>query len=257
MLATTNSTRDSAPVCAGLASDSHVRSVIVRLMLLLCIVPMFGCSELRPRVDSEISNKVVAGSVGLLPRYTYVKPDGQNVKADDKSYYLNAYQAVGADQVAVRNSIISDLMSIVDHDYFRFEENVRSDRAYKDALVTITSIALTATASAMGGGAAKTLSAIDTGLKGANAAIDKEAFVNQTTVALINQMNADRDSIATTIVKSRTKTIAEYPLETGLQDVGRYFMAGTLTHAIVALGARAGADAATEKVQLQEAKDAK
>jgi hypothetical protein len=257
MLATAHSARHSAPLCEDLASDSHIRSLLNSLVLLLCIVPVLGCSELRPRVDSEISNKAVAGSVGLPPRYTYVKPDGQNVKADDKSYYLNAYTAQGADQVAVRNSILSDLMSIVDHDFFRFEEDIRSDRAYKDALVTITSIVLTATATAMGGGAAKTLSAIDTGLKGANAAIDKEAFVNQTTVALINQMNADRDSIATAIVNSRTKKIDEYPLETGLQDIGRYFMAGTLTHAIVALGAAAGADAADKKAKLQTATNAK
>lgn len=157
-------------------------------------------------------------------------------------------------QKAVRNSILFELMSIVDEDFAEYQKAVRSDRAYKDTLVTITSLALTGTAAAVGGGAAATLAAIDTGIKGANAAIDKNAFNDTAPNILLNQMQTDRDNIAAIIYAGMSKSTAVYTLEEGLRDVGNYYRAGSVTAAVIALANKTAADSATAKDLAADAK---
>jgi hypothetical protein len=103
------------------------------------------------------------------------------------NYFKNAI-GQAKDKKAERNRVLFELLGIVDDEYARFEITLRSDRTLKDILVTIVSLGLTGTATLASEGTAHTLAAIDTGMKGANAAVDSNAFRDKAPELIINTM---------------------------------------------------------------------
>ena len=215
-----------------------------------------GCSELWPRLDiaqvgSNQSNASLGWykarpPLGLKLHYNYSDPSSVD-------YFRSRYDAA-SDKQAERNSILFELMAIVDEDYSEYEKAVRTDRVYKDSLVAITSLALSGTATAMGGGAAATLAAIDTGIKGANAVVDKNAFSDQAPNILLNQMRTVRDNQATTIYKSMDSSVGDYSLDAGIRDISHYYRAGSVTAAVVALAAKTATESEKAKTDANDAK---
>ena len=227
-------------------------------------IGLTGCSEMWPRLDVQqvgtadqsVSWYVAKPPLGLKLHYSYSESKSPSDSKSASVYFRTAYDSVktDAEKKVVRNSIIFELMAIVDEDYFQYEKSVRSDRAYKDIIVGITSIALTATATGMGGGAAKTLSGIDTGIKGSNALVDKVAFGDEAPNILLNQMRTVRDGVAEKIYKAMEASVSDYPLDEAIRDVARYYQAGSVTSALVSLAATT---AVTSQEKSKAAADAK
>lgn len=196
------------------------------IICVLCFV-LCGCSEFRGRM------KLPKSSLGYT--YDYNTPTNTN-------YFRKRYEAA-TDKEAERNRIVFELMGAVDEDFSKFERALRSDRAYKDIAVKWTSIGLTAGASLASQGAANILAAIDTGLKGANEAVDKNAFRDNTPEVLINKMRAKRAEMASQIYESMNKKVGAYPLEAAIRDVSRYYSEGFVTSALAALAASTAIEA--------------
>lgn len=143
---------------------------------------------------------------------------------------------------------------MVDDEFHDFARRMRSDRAYKDTIAKVASLSLTGTASLVGGNASKTLAAIDTGLKGANAAVDLSVFRDYAPELLVNSMEARRAEVANEIFDGMAKGADQYPLHAGIRDVVSYFNQGSVTAALSALVADTADKAKKAKTKAETAK---
>jgi len=199
-----------------------------------------GCSELR--------TKPAYVKTLVLPMHNFERAEKSKIATTTEPLenFRDAY-AKAADDAArkqLRNRYAFNLLGMVDAEYSDFEKDLRSDRARKDVFVDWTSIALTAAATVTGTSHVKTiLAAIDTGLKGANASVDKNVFQQKGTESLINQMRADRAAIADRIYVGLNKEVVAYPLEAMLRDIVAYYSAGSVTSALVSLANVSAAEA--------------
>jgi hypothetical protein len=204
-------------------------------LFIFCILfAASGCSELN-REKSPVS--IV--KIGTTFSYTSPATTGKKTSTENGPYFRTAYtSAAGNDiaQKAVRAAIAHDLMREIDEEYHKFERALRSDRAYKDVVTQFGSIGLSAAATVTGTSSVKSiLSVIDTGLKGANATIDKTVFWEKASETLISQMRASRAKVANQIFQGLDKSPSAYPLEALLRDIGSYYDAGNVTSALVDL----------------------
>jgi hypothetical protein len=173
-----------------------------------------------------------------LPSFNYTSPRAAN-------YYLTAYdKATPADKAKVRNAILNDLMAVIDLNYHEFETRLRSDKALKDTSAEIVTLGLTAASTAVGGNEVKTiLSAIATGVVGANSSLDKNVLQNNTIQALELEMRALRAEKERDLLSGMADSDAHYPLQSGIRDVIAYYYAGSLTDAMLGLVEKTGSDA--------------
>jgi len=204
------------------------------------MVGLIGCSEFR----NDINLKKQEGFLGSKLTYDYETPGKSTAPKYFKDEYTNAS---AADKKAVRNRILFELVGVVDADYNNFEMSLRSDRAYKDTIAQIASLALSGVGVTAGASAARTLAAVDTGLKGANSTIDAEVFRDKASEFLINTMRANRSDVLTKIYQGMHKEDNVYPLEAGINDIVKYYHEGTVTSALVSLAGKLSAQAETSK----------
>lgn len=208
----------------------------------MCLLAAGGCSLFgpsKPKLIKGLQKETSSHYVYVLPRHS--KSTATQPRADGRQYYRDAYDAIGANQEQVRDEIVYDLMGIIDTNYRNYEMALRDDRNVKDLGSTLVAMGLTSAATVVGGEELKTiLSAIATGVLAANASVDKQLFHEFATEAIINEMRARRDEVATTIISSlKTQDPASYPLEAGLRDIVNYYYTGTVTNALQSLVAQA------------------
>jgi hypothetical protein len=186
-----------------------------------------------------------------LPSFNYTSPRAAN-------YYLTVYNnAALADKARVRNAILNDLMSVIDLNYHEFEAGLRTDKALKDASAEIVTLGLTAASTAVGGEEVKTiLSAIATGVVGANSSLDRNVLQNNTVQALELEMRALRAEKERDLLNGMADTDAHYPLQSGIRDVIAYYYAGSLTDAMLGLVGKTGSDAQANLASTAEVRKA-
>lgn len=99
--------------------------------------------------------------------------------------------------------------------------------------------------------ASTALSAASSGVVGAKAAFDRNAFLDKTLPTLLATMVAQRKDVLVTIRASLALDIDEYPLTLALTDLDRYYQAGTLPGALTAVAQNAGsvAEAADDRLK--------
>ncbi|HMP81129.1 MAG TPA: hypothetical protein PKA41_00305 [Verrucomicrobiota bacterium] len=202
-----------------------------------------GCSTVGPDKPQILNAK-------RLPSFDYTVTTSSN-------YYLTVYNDAGMNRAQVRNSILNDLMAVVDFNYHEYELVLRDDKTLKDIGVDLATLGLTAAATASGAQQTKTiLSAIATGVIGANASIDKHAFQNNTIQALQLQMRAMRAEKEKLLLQGMAKPDAAYPLQSGIRDIIAYYYAGTITDALTGLVSQTGSEAISKKDEADKARKA-
>lgn len=92
-------------------------------------------------------------------------------------------------------------------------------------------------------GASQALSAAVTGIEGAKAAFDKQAFFENTITTLFAAMDANRKTIQVKIRKGLARPVANYPLTQAMADLEDYYIAGTIPGALISINADSGAKA--------------
>jgi hypothetical protein len=216
-----------------------ISTVVAGCILSLCFV---GCS-------TTGSPKPALISATRLPSFNYTVIRATN-------YYLAVYNnAVPTEKVKVRNAILNDLMAVIDFNYHEFEVQLHSEKVLKNTTADIVTLGLTAASTAVGGAEAKTiLSAIATGVVGANTALDKNVFQNNTVEALELEMRSLRALKEQDLINGMADTDAHYPLQSGIRDVIAYYYAGSLTDAMLGLVEKTGADAQANRANATEAR---
>ena len=205
--------------------------ICVHLCVSVACLVLTGCSTVRATKPALINS-------ARLPSFNYTSPRAAN-------YYLTVYDnAAPADKAKVRNAILNDLMATIDLNYHEFEARLRTDKAVKDTAAEIVTLGLTAASTAVGGEEAKTiLSAIATGVVGANSSLDKNILQNNTIQTLELEMRALRAEREHDLLNGMADTDAHYPLQSGIRDVIAYYYAGSLTDAMLGLVEKTGSEA--------------
>lgn len=224
---------------AGRVASVRAAMVVAGCLLSLCLV---GCSTTR-------SLKPTLISATRLPSFNYNSARASN-------FYLTAYDnAAPAEKVKVRNAILNDLMAVIDFNYHEFETRLRSDKAIKDTSTEIATLGLTAASTAVGGAEVKTiLSAIATGVVGANSSLDKNVLQNNTVETLELEMRSLRAEKEQDLINGMADTDAHYPLQSGIRDVIAYYYAGSLTDAMLGLVEKTSAAAQVSRANATEAR---
>ncbi len=152
------------------------------------------------------------------------------------------------DKRLTRNEIIDDLRGIINQNYRDYEVALRSDKSIKDLVATLSTLGLTGAATTTGGVALKSiLSAIATGVVGANAAIDKTIFKDQSLEAIrfeMRRLRADREKL---INEGMKRPVDAYTLNHALDDLVEYYNAGFVTRALDSIVLSAGTQANTSQ----------
>ena len=209
----------------------------------LCLIAT-GCCATRATKPALIN-------AGRLPAFNYTNPKSSN-------YYLTVYDnAALTEKGRVRNTILNDLMAVIDFNYHEFEVRLHEDKTLKDTSTEIVTLGLTAASTAVGGAEVKTiLSAIATGVVGANSSLDKNILQNNTVQALELEMRSLRAQKERDLIVGMADTDAHYPLQSGIRDVIAYYYAGSLTDAMLGLVEKTGSDAAASRMTASEARKA-
>lgn len=213
-----------------------------RPLIFTTIYLLSGCTTIP--VPVKLHTPVQTKSIEALQvQYTYLYLPENSREA---KYFRNAYSSANAtEKPAIRNRIIYELLTAIDDNYFVFESNLRETAGMKDTVVDWLSLTLTGAASISTGGAPRILAAIDTGLKGANASVDKNMLGAMVPTLLINRMRADRSDIEKKLYTSMKLTDSEYPLEAALRDIVNYWAQGSVTAAMSSLAAATAKQADT------------
>lgn len=201
--------------------------------LVLASLALAGCESFRGAPSEVISASEEVET--LRPYFT----DSQL-----KAYYDLPFDADEEQKRRFRNQIISTRMLAVDRRYSDFVIDLSKSVRGGDFATSLTSIALTGTATLLKVELVKNiLTSIDTGLKGATQAFSKDILLERTLTVLTQQMDAERTRVATTIWSSLSKSTTEFPLALALGKVDDYYRAGTLNVALASAEASASNEA--------------
>lgn len=141
-----------------------------------------------------------------------------------------------SEKKSLRDSIVLSAVGAIDTRYTAYERTLTREGQQIPFITSIASISLSGAGTLVGGEVAKTtLAAVDTGLKGAKAAYDKDILAEKTVQFLQKQMRTNRNKVKTDIISKLALDVGRYPLEMALIDVEDYAAAGTVTSGLVAI----------------------
>jgi predicted small secreted protein len=161
---------------------------------------------------------------------------------DEYCFKLPEQEQPASVKSANRNDVVFAYMLLADRRYYVFESAILNETSSGNFSANALSLALSTAGALAGESAAQTLSALDTGVKGATQSFGKEFLFDQTVPALINQMRASRAAVRTRIYEGTKASHDDWPLCLALQELTEYEQAGTLTGAITTLTSTAVAD---------------
>lgn len=142
--------------------------------------------------------------------------------------------------VIERNNCVYFFMAMIDQAYYKYQASLFQAVNSGNAASDIVSLGLTSAATLAGGATAKSiLSAIATGVNGAKGKIDADVLYNKSVELILTQMDADRADWKSRIL-NQIKNDNDYNIYAASADLLSYYQAGTWTHAVLALQAKAG-----------------
>jgi hypothetical protein len=183
-------------------------------------------------------------------------PDLAEYRSFASSYFTTGYGAAAIDdyrgsaddftRAARRNSIVLSAIGSIDLKYQDYVSSLTRESQTVPFATTLLSLSLSGAGTLVGSAAAKTtLAAVDTGVKGAKAAYDKDILSEKTIQFLQKQMRANRNTVRTRILQNLTRDTRSYPLELALIDVNDYAAAGTIGAGLIGIDEQTSANLAT------------
>jgi hypothetical protein len=155
------------------------------------------------------------------------------------------------DAVVCRDRIVQALMIAVDLRYEEFEIGFFDANRYASFGATLAALGLSTAGAVVSGGTSQILSAAAAGVIGAREGFKREVLVEQTSVALLVAMRAQRDQIGLRIRLGLRQDATEYPLGAALADVSAYYRAGTIVGALTGVTQAVGVEREQAQDNLQ------
>lgn len=143
---------------------------------------------------------------------------------------------------SLRNAQLSQAMMQIDASYDAFRLQYFANRTTFDTVGDLVGLGLNGAGILVGGPALKAaLAAAAGGVIGFRSVIDRNLFAEQSRVVTVMTMDANRAEARVAIIDGMMRPVSEYPLEIGMQDVTRYYEAGSIVNAMLAIATQSGA----------------
>jgi hypothetical protein len=156
------------------------------------------------------------------------------------------------DAVFCRDRIVQALMIAVDLRYEEFEIGFFDTNRYAGFGATLAALGLSTAGAVVSGGTSQILSAAAAGVIGAREGFKREVLVEQTSVALLTAMRAQRDKVGLNIRLGLRRDATQYPLGAALADVSAYYRAGTIVGALTGVTEAVGVEREHAREELQQ-----
>ncbi len=155
------------------------------------------------------------------------------------------------DQLTWRNAVVNARVRAMDVLFNEFQQDLYREGVGFGISTDWIVLALSGAGSLISS-ASTALSAASSGVVGAKAAFDRNAFHDKTMTTLMATMVAQRKDVLATIRTNQLLGIDQYPLTLALTDLDRYYQAGTLPGALTAVAQNAGSVGAAADVRLKD-----
>ena len=214
---------------------------------LVCTVfVLSGCSTLQGRPTPVLD-------------MTELQKTTQDLYSPDQA--LRQYATLSSDRKRTyRDEVLFTYLAAIDAKYRNFVIGLTSQNKSGNALASLFGLYTSALASVSSGYWATGFAASSTFFQGAQGAMNKELFYEQTLPAMINLMEAERTRVRTDILrKLATDRVAEnaitYTLAEALMDAGRYEDAASVEKAVAILAQQAAQSLTTAENAEREAEE--
>jgi hypothetical protein len=133
----------------------------------------------------------------------------------------------------IRNDIIDLGMIEIDQQYALFVEQFTSSKKTFDTVTDLGAVFSSSVSAVMTPATTKSvLSLVSGGFTATRTSVGKNFFYEQ---AIIQQMTAERRAVAVDLIKGTGSNVDVYPLAAALQDLERYYFAGTIDGAFAGI----------------------
>jgi hypothetical protein len=150
-----------------------------------------------------------------------------------------------------RNDTINELIFLCDGVFEEYEVTLYTNNARFNTITDFIVMAAGAGGAVATGGASQALAATAGAVTGMRSSVEKNYFAQQSRIALIAKMDAERAKVLVQIEESKQLGINYYPLSAAMSDVQRYYQAGTLLSALKAVTEDAGIQLQSRRRNLQ------
>lgn len=165
---------------------------------------------------------------------------------------VKTYRANGATD-AQRNDLQQRLMTVSDEHYYALRKSLSQGRNAINFVADVSGTTLSAVSALVGVPDTKSiLSTASTLTQSSKANLDKDVFLQQSTGAVVSEMDALRAAQHKIIIGHLGDSIHDYGLEQALNDALAYDQAGTIQSALIAIEANAATQKNTHESKLQE-----
>ena len=182
-------------------------------LLLLLVGVLAGCGHSIRGGPRSTLDQVALGTPSTLPAA------GQELLA-----------AASTEQ---RNDLLNRRLMMIDQAYVTYINGLRKEKTVTDLATGLAGLALGVAGTLTDGIAAKTnYAAAGTLLAGGSAIVDQTLYYEQTVLALVSAMDANRALVRLTILRGMNEDMAEYTASDAYADLIAYERAGSLLAAI-------------------------
>jgi uncharacterized membrane protein len=152
-----------------------------------------------------------------------------------------------------RNDVIDARLTLIDRNFLAYRSALFRNESAKNLFVDLTIIGLNTAGALQASTAIKNIMLlVSAAVTGARSAIDKDIFFEKTMVALVAKMDELRTAKELEIRRRMQEEITTYPLLKAIRDIEEYHEAGTIPAALFAVTRDAGAQTASNQVQIKE-----
>jgi|GEM_PF-4363205 len=165
---------------------------------------------------------------------------------------VKAYYAVTPEDEHRRDEFIIGRLTLYNLEYIIFLRQFTLSRAETATAFDISNLILTLSTTVSNGERSKTLlGAVGTLLNGSRTSIEKNFYDDQTSQALVAQMNAERAAALVPILEGMQQKVSTYPLSRAIIDLNAYYDAGTMQGALQGIQKAASEKATAAAIDIE------
>ncbi|UXI70534.1 hypothetical protein [Tahibacter amnicola] len=209
---------------------------IVRVMVLAGLVGLAGCGR-----------AIRGGPVSTLD---------QPANDTNPSFPLAGQELLAAQTPDIRNQILQRRLVLIDQLYEGYVAGLRRDKSVMDLATGLAGLALGVAGTLTDSVTAKTnYAAAGTLLTGGAAVIDQTLFYEQTVLALVAAMDANRAQVRLQIENGMRGNLQDYAGDNAFRDLQAYERAGTLLSAITYIHTTSKGIQSDAEAEIQQTRD--
>jgi hypothetical protein len=210
---------------------------VFRLIVLtvICFTLLLGCNSMRRPGFPEPAHDTAALVKHVQANHSLAVMLREHEALQQSSAQKSSPKSAAALQ-RHRNQIINTQLMVLNFNYNTFLAEVTTRRQVLDLTADLTQIGLGIATAATGSSASKSaIGLVSAGVVGSKASVNTNFFFDQTLLALVAAMNAQRKVVLINIRTKMKMPTEQYSLVQALVDLEEYYLAGTFIGGLQAI----------------------